>query len=216
MEQLSDEVRDFLNEPERYAVLATIGKDGLPQQTVMWYILDGDEVLMNTADGRVKDNNLARDPRASICVEDGYRYVTITGTVVMNDDQQVAQADIRRLAGRYGDEAGVERGMQDMFSKEHRVTLRLKIENVVINGFGSLGEMLMAELTDAVREFLGEPRSGVLDKTITAVAELLAVHYDTVQTWVRWYRQGGLAEVRRHLSGGRQGRKPLLSAPQQQ
>jgi len=54
------------------------------------------------------------------------------------------------------------------------------------------------------------------DKTMSEVAALLAVHYDTVQSWVRWYRQGGLPEVRRHLVGGRQGRKPLLSGEQQQ
>lgn len=137
MLELTDKVRDFLNDSKRFAVLATISKDGLPQQTVMWFILDGDEVLMNTADGRVKDNNLTRDSRASVCIEDGYRYVTITGTVAMNDDQQVAQADIQRLSARYNKPETVERGMQQSFSKQHRVTLRLKIERVDAHGFGS-------------------------------------------------------------------------------
>lgn len=136
MEQLTDKVREFLNDGKRFAVLATISKDGLPQQTVMWFVLDGDEILMNTNDGRVKDNNLTRDPRASVCIEDGYRYVTLTGTVEMNDDQQVAQPDIARLASRYDDETAVEQRMQNVFSKQHRVMLRLRIENVVINGFG--------------------------------------------------------------------------------
>jgi predicted pyridoxine 5'-phosphate oxidase superfamily flavin-nucleotide-binding protein len=38
MPQIADNVRDFLNE-RRFAVLATINKDGTPQQTVMWYEL---------------------------------------------------------------------------------------------------------------------------------------------------------------------------------
>jgi transposase len=49
-----------------------------------------------------------------------------------------------------------------------------------------------------------------------AVAELLGVHYRTVQQWVSWYRQGGLAEVRRHRQGGRQGAPSRLSPAQRQ
>jgi transposase len=47
-------------------------------------------------------------------------------------------------------------------------------------------------------------------------AELVGVHYVTVQTWVAWYRRGGLAEVRRHKNGGRQGRRPFLGAAQRE
>lgn len=48
------------------------------------------------------------------------------------------------------------------------------------------------------------------------VAEVVGVHYVTVQTWIAWDRRGGLAEVRRPKNGGRQGRRPLLNAAQQQ
>jgi transposase len=48
------------------------------------------------------------------------------------------------------------------------------------------------------------------------VAELLGVHYRTIQQWVAWYRAGGLAEVRRHRHGGRPGAPSHLSAPQRQ
>jgi transposase len=34
------------------------------------------------------------------------------------------------------------------------------------------------------------------------VAEVIGVHYRTVQRWVGWYRQGGIAEVRVHHGGG--------------
>jgi transposase len=47
-----------------------------------------------------------------------------------------------------------------------------------------------------------------------ATARLVGVHYVTLQTWVAWYRHGGLAEVRRHKNGGRQGRASLLSPVQ--
>jgi PPOX class probable F420-dependent enzyme len=131
---LEPAVIEFLNE-KRYATLATIGADGAPQQTVMWYVLDGDTVLMNTARGRVKDKNLLADPRASICIEDAYRFVTISGTIAMNDDQAVAQPDIKRLATRYEGAETAERTVADAFGRQTRVTLRLSINRVVANGF---------------------------------------------------------------------------------
>jgi transposase len=42
------------------------------------------------------------------------------------------------------------------------------------------------------------------------VAEVVGVHYRSVQRWVAWYREGGLPEVQRHQMGG-QGPAPLLS-----
>ncbi|HEX5549006.1 MAG TPA: pyridoxamine 5'-phosphate oxidase family protein, partial [Ktedonobacterales bacterium] len=57
---LQDNVRAFLQE-RRFGVLATINEDGSAQQTVMWYDVDGDNILMNTRARRVKDGNLRRD-----------------------------------------------------------------------------------------------------------------------------------------------------------
>jgi hypothetical protein len=90
---------------------------------------------MNTRRGRVKDKNLLADPRASICIEDGYRFVTISGTITMNDDQTVAQADIKRLATRYEGAESAERQMRESFGKQTRVTIRLSIDHVIANGF---------------------------------------------------------------------------------
>ena len=130
---LSEAVQSFLAEP-RFAVVATVSRDGAPQQTVMWYELQGDVVMMNTGVGRVKAGNLRRDPRMSICIEDGYRYVTIAGRAELIDDQEIAQADIAHLAIRYhGEEQG--RAMAADFQRQQRVTIRLAIESVVTNGF---------------------------------------------------------------------------------
>jgi len=127
---LAENVRRFLSET-RFAVLATINADGTPQQTVMWYEVDGDEIVMNTAVGRLKNSNLRRDPRVSICVEDGYAFVTLTGRAHLIDDQPTAQADIRRLAIRYhGAEEG-NRQAETQFSQQQRVTIRVPVERVV-------------------------------------------------------------------------------------
>lgn len=125
MAVLSEVGRKFLDEV-RYAVVATINPDGTPQQTVLWYELQGDTILMNTARGRLKDDNLLRDPRLSFCVEDEYRYLTIKGVATLDDNQEHAQADIARLAARYrGPNAG-----GSGFRNEHRVTIRLSIDHV--------------------------------------------------------------------------------------
>lgn len=132
--QFSDEIQQFLEQPN-YAVLATINADGTPQLTVLWFELQGDEIMMNTAAGRLKDRNLRRDPRAAVCVTaDGYG-VTFKGTVELIDDQEIAQADIHRLAVRYDGPEAADRQSRNQFGKEHRVTIRLKPTSVTPQGF---------------------------------------------------------------------------------
>ncbi|SRR5579875_3748614 len=130
MAQLDEKARAFLSE-RRFAVLATHNADGSIQQTVMWYDLDGDDILMNTAAGRVKEGNLRRDPRVSVCVEDGYRFVTVSGTVQLDDDQAAAQEVIRRLALRYSDNPENIDAETEQFRKQRRVTIRLKPDRII-------------------------------------------------------------------------------------
>lgn len=130
---LTESMRTYLAEP-RFAVLATINEDGLPHQTVVWYAVCGDEILFNTARGRVKDKNMRRDARVSLCIEDGYRYLKLQGRVRIVDDPAATQADIRALAIRY---AGPERGEQqarNQFCGEQRVSLYLQIEHIIASG----------------------------------------------------------------------------------
>jgi PPOX class probable F420-dependent enzyme len=127
---LSDKARAFLQE-RRFAVLGTINPDGSPQLTTMWYLLEGDTIVMNTKAGRMKDRNMRRNPHISICVPDGYSYVTVSGTVEIIDDPKTAQHDIYRLAVRYDGEEDAKRQVEEQFSKEQRVTLHLKCEHVM-------------------------------------------------------------------------------------
>ena len=127
---LSEKARAFLNE-KRFAVLATINSDDTPQLTTMWYLLEGNTIVMNTKAGRIKERNMRRDPRIAICVEDGYNYVTISGTVEMIDDPEIAHRDIYRLAVRYDGEEAARQKVADQFSKERRITLHLKCEHVI-------------------------------------------------------------------------------------
>lgn len=126
-------MRAFLEAP-RFGVLATVGVTGAPRQTVMWYLLEGDEILFNTAAGRRKPEHLAREPRVSLLVEDGYRYVCVSGSVRTITDRETTQADIRRLAARYEGEESAERRMA-VFGKQERISYRFRISGVTEDGF---------------------------------------------------------------------------------
>ncbi len=129
---LSDKVRAFLSE-KRFACLATINRDGMPQQSVMWYELQGDRIMMNTAEGRIKASNVRRDPRVSICIEDEYRFVAITGRVELNEDREQALNDIHQLAIRYHGQPKADE-MLEGFQRDERLTIYLSIDHVVTNG----------------------------------------------------------------------------------
>jgi PPOX class probable F420-dependent enzyme len=127
--KLSDDARKFLHE-RRFAVLGTVNKDGSPHLTTMWYLLEEDTIVMNTKVGRLKEQNIKRDPRVSICVEDE-GYITISGSVEIIDDPQTAQHDIYRLAVRYDGEEAAKRQVAETFSREQRITLHLKCERII-------------------------------------------------------------------------------------
>jgi PPOX class probable F420-dependent enzyme len=125
---MSDATREFLDK-KHFAVLATINADGSPQQTVMWYELIDNHIMMNTAAGRLKESNISRDPRISICVEDEYNYVTIKGRAELDYDPERSQADIARLARRYHPPQKAE-DMAKKFQTENRITIWMAIDKV--------------------------------------------------------------------------------------
>jgi PPOX class probable F420-dependent enzyme len=128
--ELSDRVKDFLRE-KRFPVLATINKDGSPQLSAMWYqLLDDGTIMMNTKAGRVKERNMRRDPRISLCFEEG-GYLTLSGSVKLIDDPEVGQRDIYRLALRYDGEEQARKQVEAQFSKERRVTVIMTIDKVI-------------------------------------------------------------------------------------
>jgi PPOX class probable F420-dependent enzyme len=126
---LADAVRYFLD-VDRFATVATIDPDGSPRQAVLWYRLDGDEIVLNSAVGRRWPSNLQRDPRISLSVideADGYRWIGLSGTVRAVTDQPTAQADIAEMARRYHahepDEA--ERLIRERFERQRRISFRV-------------------------------------------------------------------------------------------
>ena len=127
---LSAEVRTFLD-TTRFATISTIDPDGAPRQAVVWYTVEGDETVINSAIGRRWPSNLLRDPRIALSVvdaEDGYRWVGMTGTVEVVTDQPTAQADIAAMARRYHahEPEEAERLVHDQFEQQTRISFRIR------------------------------------------------------------------------------------------
>jgi PPOX class probable F420-dependent enzyme len=131
---ITPEMRAFLGEV-RFGVVGTTNPNGTPHVTVMWYLFEDDDIVFNTARGRLKDRNLTRDPRASFIVGEGYKFVRVDGRVRIVEDAAKAQDDIRRMAIRYhGAESG-EKQARDVFSKQERISYRLRAAEVYAQGF---------------------------------------------------------------------------------
>jgi PPOX class probable F420-dependent enzyme len=99
---LSERDRRILQAPN-FASVATAMPDGAPQVSTVWIDVDGDDVLFNTAEGRVKTENVRRDPRVAISVfelQDPYEQLVIRGTVV-DVTHEGADAHIDVLAKKY-------------------------------------------------------------------------------------------------------------------
>jgi PPOX class probable F420-dependent enzyme len=124
---LNDADRAML-EARNFAHLATVMADGSPQVSVVWVDLDGDTILVNSAEGRTKTRNVRRDPRVALSVYDQqnpYSELMVRGRVVeLTHDG--AKEHIDSLAKKYLGKDIYPWHQPD----QQRVILRIEIESV--------------------------------------------------------------------------------------
>ena len=113
---------------KNFASIATLMKDGSPQVSITWIDYDGTDILVNTAEGRLKTNNAWRDSRVAIVVAEEcnlYNSVNIRGKVVEYDTDD-ADEHIDKLAKQYFGLDKYPRQSPD----EKRIILKIKPERV--------------------------------------------------------------------------------------
>jgi PPOX class probable F420-dependent enzyme len=86
MRNIPESHQDLLaDEKKAFVYLATLMKDGTPQVTPVWFNTDGTYILINSAEGRLKDKNMRSRPQVALVIadpDDPYRYLQIRGQVI--------------------------------------------------------------------------------------------------------------------------------------
>ena len=118
-----------------YAVLTTVADDGQPENTVVWCSWDGEHVLVNTVEGRRKQENARQNPLVAITAidpTDPYRWVDVRGyvqSIVPDEGNTNIKSHATLSAGveaYYGDFAPLDRE-----GSENRIIMKIKPTNVV-------------------------------------------------------------------------------------
>ncbi len=93
--------RDLLD--GQFATLATVGQDGRPQVSEVWFLAEGETVRVSLNSSRQKTKNLLANPAVSIFLLDlavPYRYLEIRGDAEVTPDEDYSFAD--RVGAKYG------------------------------------------------------------------------------------------------------------------
>jgi len=110
--------------------IATLMKDGSPQLSPVWANFDGEHILVNTAEGRIKHKNVLRDPRVAVSVVSNSNpldMITIRGKVVeIIPDYNYKHAD--RLTQKYMNKEKYPFKREG----EKRITFKINSEKVFI------------------------------------------------------------------------------------
>ncbi|MCD0483369.1 PPOX class F420-dependent oxidoreductase [Streptacidiphilus sp. ASG 303] len=127
------EWRAFVSEGTRTGKLATTRADGRPHLAPVWFLLDGDDVVLNTGKETVKGRNLARDGRVSLCVDDErppYSFAVLEGRAELSEDLAEVRHWATRIAARYmGEDRAEEYGARNGVPGE--LLVRIRVEKAV-------------------------------------------------------------------------------------
>jgi PPOX class probable F420-dependent enzyme len=92
--------RDLLD--AELATLATISGNGIPQQTVVWFLYEDGQLKTSLNSSRLKTKNLAKRPKCSLLILDpavAQRYLEVRGTATLEPDADYAFA--HKLGAKY-------------------------------------------------------------------------------------------------------------------
>ena len=130
--------REFVNN-SRLCVLSWNRSDASaegPPQTPVFYVTDGDDVLVSITEDRAKTKALRRNPAISVCVlgeEMPFPYVTLFGTARVEQEQAFeVMAKVVESMGRPLDDER-RAALKERAEREHRVVLRVTPQRSVSN-----------------------------------------------------------------------------------
>ena len=123
--------RQFVRD-HRTCVFGYSRREHGPAMTVVYYVMDGDDLLISTMAARGKPRAVERDGRVSLCILDEkwpLGYLQVYGTAVVDRDRELAADVLTRVIGLMaGEEVPESRHPQikKMADEENRVVIRVK------------------------------------------------------------------------------------------
>jgi PPOX class probable F420-dependent enzyme len=122
------EISAFLSAGTRTGKLAYNGADGRPLVAPIWFVVEDGVLVFNTGKDTAKGRALARDPRATLCVdleEPPYAFVQVQGNAELSEDPGELVRTATAIAARYmGPERAEEYGKRNGVPGELLVMLR--------------------------------------------------------------------------------------------
>ena len=111
------------------AIVTSLRKDGSPATSLIFYAVEGDELIFSTTIDRLKAKTLKRDPRAVLTViDDGapYRYVSIEGPATVVEGDVVPEHITINRAMRNDPAWLPPEGYAETLRKQGRVVIRVR------------------------------------------------------------------------------------------
>lgn len=128
MSQLSPDVVEFLSAGTRTGMLGYLASDGRPLVAPVWFIVDGDQLVFNTAKTSAKGRALQRDPRVVLTADDPhppFSFVQVQGIAELSEDPDALLSVATRIGGRYmGQDRAAEFGKRNGVPGELIVRVR--------------------------------------------------------------------------------------------
>ncbi|HEU0048765.1 MAG TPA: PPOX class F420-dependent oxidoreductase [Nitrososphaera sp.] len=128
LKEITPEVEKLFKD-KNFASFATMMDDCSPQVTPVWVDYDNGNILINTAEGRAKVRNVAKNPKVAVSVTDSanpYTMVSVRGRIVEQTGRG-ADEHIDKLAKKY---LGADK-YPFRAPGEKRILLKIKPESVV-------------------------------------------------------------------------------------
>lgn len=126
-----EERREFVRK-HRTCIFGYNRKNDGPAMTVVYYVLDGDDLLISTMAARAKALAVTRNPKVSLCVLDEQwpvTYLQVYGDATLEEDFELAVDVMRRVIDLMaGEEMPASKlpEIRKMCEAEGRVVIRVK------------------------------------------------------------------------------------------
>jgi PPOX class probable F420-dependent enzyme len=108
--------------------LSTVRPDGRPHSVAVWFLWDGDEILIFSIPDNQKIRNIRHDPRVFLALDDtkqGEDVITVEGVAELIDDPAV-NTTLPAYAQKYADHLKDMNWTPESMSQRYSQTIRIK------------------------------------------------------------------------------------------